>query len=218
MTTVLFDFDSTLITCESLEEILRPLCRRRPEIMGRIEALTDAGMAGKLSFAQSLAQRLQLAAPTRAQVTAFGNGARSLLTEGMEELVKRLFERDVEVRIVSGGLREAILPVAGLLGITPDRVHAVRLLWSSEGDFLDIDENDPFSRSKLAGALALAHSWPRPLIAIGDGMTDYHLKSQGLADHFIGFVGNQKRKAVVALNQPMAENSNELWNHLEGLL
>lgn len=197
MSTVIFDFDSTLIQCESLEEILAPKLTD-PTIDAAIRDITRQGMEGSITFTQSLAKRLALASPTLYDVTNFGERATRLLSVGMEPLIRKLLERNVQVMIISGGLREAILPVAQFLGIDPEHVHAVRLQWHGDGTFAGIDENDPFSISKVMGAKTLADSWPRPRIAVGDGMTDYHLFQHGLVEHFICYTEHARREPVLS--------------------
>ena len=47
--TVVFDFDSTLISCESLDELLSELLAGRPDDAARVRALTVEGMEGRIS-------------------------------------------------------------------------------------------------------------------------------------------------------------------------
>ena len=218
MSTVIFDFDSTLITLESLEEILADQCRKQPGLEARIREITDLGMAGSIDFQQSLSRRLQLASPTLADVCAFGQRGIQLLTPGMRDLVSWLLDRGADVRIVSGGLREAIVPVALDLGIAADHVHAVSLLWDESGSFAGIDPDDPFSRSKSEGVSAWIKKTPTPRIAVGDGMTDYYLLRDGLVDHFVAFTENVRREAVTAVSKLEARDVASLRQLLENLL
>lgn len=218
MTIVIFDFDSTLLTCESLEEILKPVLAEAPEKMAQIEAITREGMEGKLDFKQSLARRLAVAQPTLALLEAFGRDGTAWLTDGMADLVRRLLQRGIDVRIVSGGLWEAIVPVAAVLGIPADRVHAVRLRWDADGDFVGMDENDPFSTNKIVGCEPLFRDRDETKIAIGDGMTDHALFAAGIVDHFVAYTEHARRQAVVATGCPEARNTQELANILEAWL
>ena len=215
MATIVFDFDSTLITKESLEIILADSLRNKPDIMARIEALTAKGMAGGCSFAESLGARLALAAPRRQDVAAFGDHGHHYLTAGMADLVADLLKRDASVHIVSGGLVEAIRPVALKLGIAANQVHAVQLRWSETGTFLGVDPEDPFSQSKVLGFAPLAVDLPKPIVIVGDGMTDYQLYEADLADHFVAFCQNVHREAVVARAQHVATSTAELATLLE---
>ena len=218
MSTVIFDFDSTLITLESLEEILRSKWLENPKLETEIRAITDLGMEGKITFQESLSRRLQLAAPTLAEVSAFGESAFQFLTPGMEQLIQNLQNRNVGVHIVSGGLYEAILPVALRLGIPANHVHAVKLSWSPQGQFAGIDPADLFSISKMKGARPWMPFLSQPRIAVGDGMTDYYLFRDGLVNAFIAFTENARRQAVVETRQKEARNTSELADILEDLL
>ncbi len=218
MGTVIFDFDSTLITTESLEEILEPKWAGDRELEGRIREITNKGMEGRISFQESLRRRLALAAPSRAEVQSFGNGATRLLTSGMAALVTQLSARHVQVHIVSGGLLEAILPAARYLGIPEKRVHAVKLVWQSDGAFAGIDPEDRMSIAKAEGVKTWIDRCPAPGIAVGDGMTDYHLLKEGLVDYFIAFTQNVRRAAVVETGVPEAVDVPCLSEILERLL
>ena len=79
---VLFDFDSTLIDCESLDEILADLLVDRPAEAARVRAITDEGMEGRISYCESLRRRLAIAQPARGQVEAFGERAVRHVTPG----------------------------------------------------------------------------------------------------------------------------------------
>lgn len=162
MGTVVFDFDSTLIQVESLEEILAARCSEKPGLEHQIRAITNKGMAGEISFAQSLQQRLTLAAPRLVDVQQFGKTAFETLTPGMADLVKALILQNHEVHIVSGGLYEAILPLASSLGIPSSQVHAVRLKWNPAGEFDGIDPSDLFSIAKTEGVKPWLGQCPAP--------------------------------------------------------
>jgi len=187
---VLFDFDSTLIDCESLDEILADLLVERPAEAARVRAITDEGMEGRISYCDSLRRRLAIAQPTRGQVEAFGERAVRHATPGMKELIERL---DGESWIVSGGLTEALLPVARHLGIKPQRVLGTDLRWAPDGSLAGI-----VCLEKPERVARAAGNWGRPRVSVGDGMSDYALYENGIVDHFLAFTLHQRRAAVVA--------------------
>ena len=215
MSCVLFDFDSTLITRESMEEFLAPKLQHDPRLAAKMQEITDLGMAGEIAFGESLQRRLALAEPTLEDVARFGQTALQLMTAGMPELVSALHRRGIAVFIVSGGMREAILPVAQALDIPPDRVHAVRLKWTESGQFGGIDPDDGNSFSKLDATRAWIGHCSQPRVMVGDGMTDYQLYQEGLTTHFVAFTANIRRQAVVATGAPEAENVATLSRYLE---
>ncbi len=216
--TLLLDFDSTLIELESLEAILKPALAANPALEAKFQAITRAGMEGRMDFGQSLRERLRLARPTRAEVSAFGREAVNLLTPGMPAMIESLRRRAVTVRIASGGLLEAILPSARALGIPEDHVHAVRPRWDASGSLLGMAPDDRFHISKVEGLKSLVNDWPRPIVIVGDGMTDHQIGASGLADCFIAFTQHVQRAAVIATGAPVARDVDQLTRLLEELL
>jgi phosphoserine phosphatase len=210
MPTVIFDFDSTIITCESLELILQDKLSGRPDLRERIHQITDAGLRGTLPFADSLAQRLAIAAPSRSEAEAFGVKALEMITPGMQALIGKLRSQGVDLWIVSGGLYESLLPVGRELKFPDNRILGVRLLWDKNGEFLGINPDDLFSRSKAEGSAPFASDWPRPRIAVGDAMSDYRLFKEKLTDHFILFEQHAACREVASLGVERAQNVDEL--------
>jgi HAD superfamily phosphoserine phosphatase-like hydrolase len=204
--TLILDFDSTLITRESLEVLL---ARTRPDLAGEIHAITTAGMEGRISFRESLEQRLALVRPSRAEVEALGREALAWITPGMEGALGAV---DAEIWLVSGGLTEALLPVAAHLGIPRERILATRARWSRKGELLGVDARDkPEQIREHADAMAT------PRVLVGDGMTDYEPFRAGLVDHFIAFTGNVRRASVVATGAPEAGSVEDLRQLLANL-
>ena len=205
MGTLILDFDSTLITRESLEELL---ARARPDLAERIREITAMGMDGRIGFKESMEKRLALVRPTRAQVEALGREAIAWITPGMEGV-----SGAHEVWIVSGGLLEAVLPAAAHLKIPPQRVLATRARWSPKGDLLDVEVRDKPEQLRPHAA-----AMKRPRVLVGDGMTDYEPFRAGLVDHFIAFTANVRRPAVVATGAPEARSVEELRRLVTKLL
>lgn len=211
MPTVLFDFDSTLIDCESLDEMLARVLAGRADLEARVRAITVDGMEGRIGFRESVERRLALARPTRAQAEAFGREALGRLTPGMARLVRGL---PADVWIVSGALLETMLPVAGELGIPAARVVGTEVRWSAAGELLALAR----CGSKVDAVRGLCGSWPRPRISVGDGMTDYALLESGCVDHFLAFTLHVRRESVLATGVAAADCVERLQYLLEQLL
>jgi phosphoserine phosphatase len=218
MATCIFDFDSTLITCESTEKILEKNYGEDTLLMEKISAITCEGMEGKKDFFTSLNERLALAKPHYESVCAFAEEAVSLLTPGVEELIASLRRKGCEVWIVSGAIRDVLLPTAQYLGIPLDRVCGVRVLWDEDGIYKSIDGEDPWSFSKAQGADSIYKRWSLPSIAVGDGMTDYALYEKGYVENFIAYTGNARRESVVARAPCEAKDISILCNHIKGII
>ena len=210
MGSVIFDFDSTLISCESLEVILKTKLHDAPALQQAIHDLTIQGMEGVISFSESLQKRLKLAAPSKADIVLFAKEARRYLTPGMPELIAKLQKANIDVWIVSGALRDAILPTAEYLSIPKEQVLAIEALWDDKGEFLGIAPHDRFALSKVEGCKAYVEKWSKPSVVIGDGMTDYALYNTGLAQHFIAYCEHAKREAVLKQAPIQTHNVYEL--------
>ncbi|SCA62652.1 Uncharacterized protein SCG7109_AC_00060 [Chlamydiales bacterium SCGC AG-110-M15] len=218
MPTVIFDFDSTLISCESLEELQGRHYLDQPERLQAIHDLTNQGMSGDIPFSEAIKKRLDLLPPTLSDVMSFAEKAHEYLTPGIDTLIRELHAKGVEVWLISGGLLEVLLAVGAKLQIPADRIRAVQLLWNKDGSFDSLDPNDPFSVSKYDGAKTCASLWSTPRIMVGDGMTDYDVYAQGLSDHFIAFTQHVSRTAVLNKGCPEAPDIQSLSSMIKDLL
>jgi len=215
MPTLLFDFDSTLINCESLEEISAEYLD--DQTRQDIAIITRAGMEGQVSFAESLSFRLKLAQPNKSAIEKFTANPQRYLTEGIPELIKSLqANKNHDLWIISGGLIDVILPFADYLNIPKDHVRGITGRWY--GDNFHLNQKDPFAQGKIQGCATLAPSWHGPKIAIGDGMTDFALFQDGLVDHFIAYTEHASRDFVKKHQLKSARNTRELKLALDDLL
>ena len=196
MGTVIFDFDSTLVPCESLEVVLARAPGASAQDLERGAEITRLGMEGAISFHDSLTQRLEIARPARRDLIAVGEELAREVTDGAPEVVAWLHDEGHDVWIVSGGFQEVLLPVAAALGIPAARVQGVRALWTAEGAFDGLDADDAFAHSKVDGVRKLAPTWPQPSIGVGDGATDRALCEAGLVDAFIAYTEHVRRSFV----------------------
>ena len=97
------------------------------------------------------------------------------------------------VHIISGGLLPAILPLAKLLNVPTENVHAVDMYFTENGDYLGYEINSPLAKN--GGKAAIIKSLQSTsLVMIGDGKTD--LEAQQAGAKMIGFGGVVNRKLV----------------------
>lgn len=194
---VILDVDSTLSTVEGIEWLA---ALRGPEMLREIAAVTERAMQGSVPLGAIFAERLARIRPTRAEVEALGRAYVSGMTPGATELCRRLLDGGVRTVIVSGGLREAILPLAGALGIPAEDVHAVGICFDDGGEYASFDASSPLARNGGKPEVARALDLPRLLLAIGDGSTDLELRTSTppAVDTFVAFTGVATRARVVA--------------------
>ena len=189
--TVVFDCDSTLCATEGIEELARA---HRAEVA----AMTEEAMRGAIPLEQVYGRRLELVRPSRGRVLALGHHYIRTLVPDARETVTRLRACGVQVRIISGGLRPAILILARDLGLDDSAVDAVDVYFDDDGEYAGFDVGSPLSAS--GGKRKVIDGWAdtvaRPIMLVGDGATD--LEAQPVVDAFVAFAGVVFRAAVVA--------------------
>jgi len=187
--TVLFDCDSTLSTIEGVDE----LARDHPEV----RALTEAAMRGEVPLEEVYGRRLEIVRPSRAAVEALGQRYIENMVPGARETVRALLDAGVRVRVISGGLRPAVVALARELGLDDDDVAAVDVYFSADGAYAGYDAASPLARS--GGKRVVVEQWlpelPRPVLMVGDGATDLEVKD--VVDRFVAFAGVVARPAVI---------------------
>jgi phosphoserine phosphatase len=196
--TVLFDADSTLSAIEGVDWLAE---QRDADTARAIAALTERAMSGDLPLDAVYAERVARIRPTRAELRALADEYVRRLLPGAAALVHTLHEAGVTVHIISGGIRDALLPMADALGIVPSRVHAVSLRSTEEAAALDaLDGDQPLARQtgkpEVVQALRAAGVAPSPIAMIGDGSTDAAVAPH--VDTFIAFTAVTHRPAVLA--------------------
>ncbi len=218
MGSIIFDFDSTLVPCESLEEVLGRADGLTPAEIEELSEITTAGMEGRLSFEDSLRMRLGIASPTLQEVRGLAFELASSLSTGAADLVGRLHGAGHDVWIVSGGLQEILEAVGSGLGIPRRRIHGVVCQWRPDGSLDALDTSGGFAVSKVEGLTRLGPAFQRPVIGVGDGMTDLALREAGFVDHFVAYTEHAVRESVIEGADATAGNMADLDLVLEKLL
>ncbi len=202
---VIFDCDSTLVTVEGIDELAR--LKGQTE---HIAELTRLAMDGKIPLEQVYAERLELLRPTRAELLGVGRIYRRTLVPQAAEVVTALQAAGVEVYIVSGGLKAAVLDLAEFLNIPAGRVHAVSVeLDQLSGIWWEYARHQyagnpeeryfafaptPLAESTGKAAVVRALAGEKRAMMVGDGSTD--LAAKEAVRLFVGFGGVESRPAV----------------------
>lgn len=187
---VCFDCDSTLSRVEGIDELAR-----RSGMFERVAALTNAAMNGDLALEAVYAERLALIKPDKAAIDWLAQLYIDEVVPGAREAIAELQQLHKQVHIISGGLRQAILPLAEFLGVPAEQVHAVDIAFSSAGQYQGFSETSPlaYSGGKAEICRRLNHGDGK-LVMVGDGKTDLEAKQAGAV--VIGFGGVVARDAV----------------------
>jgi len=195
---VLFDADSTLSAIEGIDWLA---ALRDVHTAQAIAELTDRAMNGLVPLDAVYTERIARIRPTRAELSALAREYVRCLLPGTAELLRSLHETGVVVHIISGGIRDALLPMAAHLGIDPARVHAVELASRTNDDVFDTLHGDqPLAgqagKPEVVRRLGAAGALPAPVVMVGDGSTDAAVAPQ--VDAFIAFTAVTRRAAVLA--------------------
>jgi phosphoserine phosphatase len=187
---ICFDCDSTLSKIEGIDELAK-----RVGLGEEMAELTDSAMNGDVPLEAVYERRLSIIKPDQNAIIWLGDLYIDTMVEGVEEVFKTLLKKGKQVHIISGGIRQAILPLAEKLGLSSSHVHAVDIFFNQDGSYQNFDTASPLA--KTGGKAIICHSLTNgasKLAMIGDGQTD--LESRQAGAEFIGFGGVVERKAV----------------------
>jgi phosphoserine phosphatase len=188
---VVLDVDSTLCDLEGIDWLA---ARRGSDLAGAVELLTARAMAGELPLETVYGERLAQIRPSASEVAALAMAYRARLAPGASQAIARLRAAGVALHLVSGGLREAILPLATALGFEPEAVHAVAIHFDEAGAYADYDRGSPLATQEGKLHVIRALALPGPVLAVGDGATDLALRSG--VDAFAAYTGFVRRDPV----------------------
>lgn len=189
---VVLDVDSTLCGVEGIDWLAG---LRGSDVGAQVTALTNRAMLGRIPLDAVYGERLALVQPSRAEVEMLAALYASSLAPGAARVVRRLRDAGRRVVLVSGGVREAILPVAQRLGIPDADVHAVTLRFTGGGDYDGYDATSPLTTAVGKRALVEGLALPPRVLAVGDGATDLAIRP--VVEAFAAFTGFVRREAVV---------------------
>jgi phosphoserine phosphatase len=186
---IVLDVDSTLCGVEGIDWLAQ---RRGADVAQRTRGLTDRAMNGEIALDSVYGERLALIRPTRSDVDELGHVYRRTIAEGAADSIRAWTKRGLRVALVSGGIREAIAPLARELGVP---VYAVSLRFDDKGDYVDFDRASPLATQQGKLEVLRSLALPRPILAVGDGATDIAMKQA--ADRFVAYTGFARREQVV---------------------
>lgn len=191
---IVFDFDSTLSAIEGVEWIA---ARVGPDVAAAIAEEVNAAMAGKIPLEAIYAARMTKVRPSAQDLAELGEAYRQNVAPGAHDVVDRLREAGVVMHVVSGGFREAILPLARELGFVDAEVHAVSIHTDADGSYTGFDTHSPLVTQLGKLDVVASLGLPSPALMVGDGATDAAARPS--VDAFAAFTGFVHRDAVVGV-------------------
>ncbi len=210
------DFDSTFTKVEALDVLGEISLVGRPDrddALNQIKTITDRGMAGELSFTESLELRLKLLRAHRDQLPALIEALMGKISDSFQRNRDFLIENADHIYIVSNGFREFIVPVVASLGIKADHVLANTFVYDEAGNIVDFDRSNPLSANGGKPQVIRGLGLTGDVYVIGDGYTDYEIRESGAAARFYAFTENVLRPRVVEKADFTAPSLDEFLYH-----
>ncbi len=194
------DFDSTFTRVEALDvlgEISLKNHKDKNVALNKVKEITDLGMEGKLSFRESLKQRIETLQANRSHLPE--------LVEKLSTQVSKSFVRNKEfirkyadnIYIVSNGFKDFIVPIVKSYGIPETRVFANEFVYDEEGNIVGFNSDNLLSENNGKPRQIKELNLNGEIYVLGDGYTDYEIKKAGIAHKFYAFTENVRREKVL---------------------
>jgi phosphoserine phosphatase len=151
-------------------------------------------MNGEVPLEAVYERRLSLIRPDQHSIDWLADLYIAEIVEGVKEVFATLLAQGKVVHIISGGLRQAILPLASCLGLSEDHVHAVDIYFNEDGSYLNYDLTSPLARTGGKALVVSSLKGQASIVMVGDGKTDLEAKQAGA--YVVGFGGVVKREIV----------------------
>ena len=212
---LVIDFDSTIISCETLDEISNLAIKDNLEKNNKIKTLTNQAMNGEIDFTESLNQRLEIL-----------NINKSIIDKGIELIKTKISHSFIynsnfikknadNIYIVSGGFIEFIRPVAEFLGIKPNHIFCNSFI-KNQGRY-KLDTNNVMMKNLGKVEVVKNLNINGEVVVIGDGYTDYEIKKYGYSNIFIAYTEHVSRKKVVDLADYRSNSFDDIIDYLSNL-
>ena len=186
---ICFDCDSTLSKIEGIDELAKNV-----GLGDELAELTNAAMNGIVPLEAVYEKRLALIQPKQADIDALAQQYIAEIVDGVTAVFATLHAQGKTVHIISGGLRQAILPLAAYLNIPEHHVHAVDIYFNDDGSYKDYERTSPLARTGGKADIVSQIKGQHTIAVIGDGKTDMEAKQAGA--FVVGFGGVVDRAIV----------------------
>ena len=202
---VVLDVDSTLSGIEGIDWLA---ALRGAEVQAYSSALTERAMRGEIPIEAVYSERMKIVKPSRVEIEELGRVYLERIAPRARETLSALQEKGIELAMVSGGLRQAILPLARALAVDEKRVFAVSVFFDEKGDYAGFEEGSLMTRQNGKRTTVANMGLKDPILAVGDGITDSEIKP--VVGGFAAFTGFTRREPVIERADFVIENFDQL--------
>ncbi len=209
----IIDFDSTFTKVEALDvlgEISLDGKPHRQQALDRIKEVTDLGMEGKLSFRESLEERIKLLEAHRDDLPVLVTKLTAQVSKSFKRNKEFLKTYAEKIFILSNGFKDFIIPIVGKYGIPAKNVFANDFEYNEDGKIIGFNKENILSSNGGKPEQIAKLNLKGEVFVLGDGYTDYEIKKAGLANKFYAFVENVRRDNVLEQADHVAPNLDEV--------
>lgn len=207
-----FDADSTVVDCETLELLSARVLAGQPDgesLCARIEDITNRAMAGEISISAALDERVRLIPATREDIQATAEVIKGKVTPSFAAHADFIRENRERCFVISNGFEDLLLPCLAELGFDEERVFANRFTFDSSGRVSGVDRASLLQRDGGKSAQLAELGLRGRVHLLGDGMTDFRMKSGHEEAVFYAFTENVERSNVVAVADHVVNSLDE---------
>ena len=201
----MLDVDSTLSGIEGIDWLAK---QRGDDVAAWSAALTEKAMRGEILIEAVYGERMRKVRPSRQEIDRLAQEYVDRIAPRARETLSDLRAANVQVVMISGGLREAILPLATILGVDERSLHAVSVSFDANGNYSGFEESSPLTQQVGKKMTVMKMLLEGPTLAVGDGMTDCEMKP--VVDSFAAFTGFTRREPVIARADFVIESFDQL--------
>ena len=195
---IIIDFDSTIITKESIDylsEIVLKSRNDKDQILKKISHITNQGMNGVISFEQSLNERLSLLSINKKHIKNLSIEVSKNFDDTFVENLNYLESIIENIFIVSGGFKEVIESAFKSISNKTWNIFANDLEYKNN-NVIGINKSNPLSKDYGKVELIKSMNLSENVIVVGDGYTDYEIRKHNQANIFLCYIRNINRKKV----------------------
>ncbi|WP_421895671.1 phosphoglycerate dehydrogenase [Marinoscillum sp.] len=206
------DFDSTFTRVEALDVLCEISLRGQPdaqESLAKIKEITDLGMEGKISFRESLENRLEILRAHKSHLPELIARLSDQVSDSFQRNKEFVRKYSGQIYILSNGFKDFIVPIVEHFGITEDRVFANEFTYDEEGNIVGFNKENLLSENNGKPNKIRSMNLKGEVYVLGDGYTDYEIKKAGIAHKFYAFTENVRRANVLQNADHEAPNLDE---------
>ena len=197
---LIIDFDSTIISLESLEciaELSLLNNKNKNYSINKINDLTSLAMNGDISFEDSLEGRLALMDISNNHIIDTVDYLKNKIDSSFKNNLDFIKEFIDDIYIVSGGFRSIIHPLMQSLLNIDWQIYANEFVMDVNNNVIGVNKSNFLALSKGKVKTVNSLSINKEIIVVGDGYTDYEIKKSGLAKYFLAYTRYATHKNVI---------------------